>query len=237
MCKMSLSAGIVFLGLRHAIASGRYRKVELRVNFWSVLGAISLAGFGLWLIAPTFSIHREDAQQTSDFWLMRTWNLDYMPVNTRNYARFLGDVNLPFDPWQTFHGVGTFEFIRSHQPEALSGNLSVTDFVHYGRHMSMSVDVDRGGILELPVLFYPGYRGFINGKRVPVFESANGFVAINLLNPGRVNVEIKWGMSEATQVGAAISSIAVMCLIGYGARQAFNRHQLSERGLGVDFSG
>jgi len=123
------------------------------------------------------------------------WNWDYVPTRTVVADGF---------------------FARDHNPTALTGEMSFDNFAHFGRHLSLTAKVETRGILELPLMFYPGYRAEVDGNRVPVFESNYGFVAVDL-PAGTHQVAVEFAMSPATKVGASLTGVTLLAIAAYGA--------------------
>jgi len=79
--------------------------------------------------------------------------------------------------------------------------------------MQFIAEVDSPGVLELPLIYYPGYRVFIDADRIPAFESPNGFVAVDVPSPGSHVVNSYFGMSPATKVGAVTTGVTIASLV------------------------
>jgi len=188
----------------------------LNLRLIGIVSAIALVTAGIAI--ANFSLGREDAYATADFLLPRVWNADYLPTRLINYVDD-----------EEAAAFGASGINRGHDPLALTGQMVFDNFQHYGRRLQFEASVTEGGIVELPVFFYPGYLASVNGVRVPVFESTNGFAAIILPDPsanssagqGEVSctpncsVNAYFGMSRATQIGAVITGLTLLSLAGY----------------------
>jgi len=162
---------------------------------------------------------RHDVYALQDAWGFRLFNNDYLPVRAVNYG------DNPGGGWFTVS-----ELVRPHQPIALTGQMEFTEFTHFGRNLQFNAEVTQGGIVELPFIFYPGYQASVDGVRQPVFESDNGFVALELTNPGAHAITAHFGMTALTITGAIITlgTSAFLSAYGFTRIRAWRRHRSAE---------
>ena len=175
-----------------------------------IAGVAALITAGL-VMAPIPLQGRLNVYDHANHWMdtMLVQVADYFPTRVINYV---GDGSESWSP----SVLGAPQFLtRPSGPLALSGIMEFFDFTQYGRRLQMEISVQQGGIVELPVFFYPGYQAFIDGVRAPIFESENGFVAFLLPTPGTHQVEAYFGMSPATIAGATVTGVTLLGLSIY----------------------
>ena len=210
---LSCASGMVYY---HLFKS--HIKLKDDAKYWAVAVSASLALIGAIMIENHFSNNRIDAyERVKNTQSMRVSSglNDYLPNNVSNYAdRSITQPELDgIAPW-TWNGYD-FNIVRSPDPLALSG---VAEFSHYkksGSHMSMRASVEEAAIIELPVIYYPGYQVYVGDKNLITFGSENGFAAFRLSEPGEYDIRAHYGMSRGTQAGAVMTLITISALGGY----------------------
>lgn len=69
--------------------------------------------------------------------------------------------------------------------------------------------------IELPYIFYIGYSASLDGEELPLTESENGFLEINLNNHSTGTVSIKYTGSKIMNITKIISIISTCLFVGY----------------------
>jgi len=177
------------------------------------VGALAIVDFAV--MAHSVDITRENTYDWSITFLgsMGPHNVDYLPSATRE--------------WDFFN--------RNHLPLALDGAMEFTNIERTGRQLDFEALVHQGGTVELPLFFYPGWRAYVDGARVPLFESENGFAAIELpssefSSTSTSQVTAYYAMSPATQAGATVTAATVLGLLAIATRRALRLRALRTSG-------
>lgn len=128
-------------------------------------------------------------------------------------------------------GCATFEYLpskafnnldyikhRENRVYVLSGNAVVENEEKAGTNMEFTVsDIEENTIVELPYIFYLGYKVEVTNEisetlKIDTFESANGFVAVNLPK-NVVKVNVKYEGTMLMKVSYIISFLTVIGLV------------------------
>jgi len=125
---------------------------------------------------------------------------DYLPSKIPNADAF-------------FHERGN-DSIRS-----AKSSTAITNFKKELRLLSFDVNAKNNDKLELPLVYYKGYKAEINGNETEVNQSENGLVEIPVNGPGQVKVY--FGGTFIQKTSPYITLITSILLIAYIIR--FNR--------------
>lgn len=139
------------------------------------------------------------------------WGAEYLPVQLPCGGR---QEDLECDVYAVYDYVNE----RGEKIEILDGKAKIRDIAHNGTKWSFYIeDVEESVTLELPAVWYPGYKATLNGKKVDVHPSEKrGFVEINIDEAGEVKV--KYGTSLATGIGLAISLMTMLGIVAWWKR-------------------
>lgn len=69
--------------------------------------------------------------------------------------------------------------------------------------------------LELPYIYYPGYRVFADGIELNVFETENGFLGIKIPSGESFTLEVEYETTESMKASSLISLLGVLLLAIY----------------------
>ncbi len=69
---------------------------------------------------------------------------------------------------------------RNHLPIFLKGEGFIENTKQEGTHLQSHLVVNSTSVIELPYIYYPGYKVLINHQKIPTFETENGMVGIFL---------------------------------------------------------
>lgn len=115
---------------------------------------------------------------------------------------------------------------RGDKPVVSGGDVVISDYMKDGLNVSFDLklkevvveveesdlndivedEVSDGILVELPLIYYPGYQATLDGVEVPVRASEKyGFVELVIPAGGEGKVEVKFGMSRPTKYGAVVS--------------------------------
>lgn len=131
------------------------------------------------------------------------------------------NVNREYLPFKA--NLQQFRYLNTREDRVyiLEGNAKIEDEEKYGFHLIFNVSqAEKGTILELPYLYYPGYVVEVctsaHTINLEVTESQNGFLQITLpedIEQGNINVKYTSTMIE--KVGYIISAVSLITFIGY----------------------
>ncbi len=92
--------------------------------------------------------------------------------------------------------------------EVLTGDAEIKDYVKDGTRIELVVQSGSGASIELPLVFYPGYKVHASGVGVGVSE--HGLVLLELPEGFDGRIEVYYGMSGMTMWGLMISIVSVI---------------------------
>lgn len=160
-------------------------------------------------------------------------------VNDANY--YLSDrsfYNIHAEPndLNRYH-LGGFEYLPAKVPHSeyfldrgdsiwISNSNLIVNNLHRDKNIT-SLDIKTGekGQLELPLIYYKGYKAMINNQDIDITESSNGLVSINVKQSGRV--EVWYAGTPVQKVSWYITLIGSLGLCVY--IYLFNRKNKKER--------
>lgn len=106
---------------------------------------------------------------------------------------------------------------RGDQPKITSGSAEVTNYRKEGINVSFNVaDTTTDTAIELPLIWYPGYKATINGEKLDLRASKKyGLVEATLPGDTQGEVKIYYTMSIATKIGVIISIATLTSTVGW----------------------
>ena len=142
---------------------------------------------------------------------------DYYPaVNvTENTGRVhAGMASMEYLPSKAFNNL---EYIinRKDEPILLEGQAKIENYEKNGTNLKFNiVSSDNSLQIELPYIYYLGYRVYINGEEIKYVESKNGFIQINLSgNLESSMVIVKYTGTNLTILSYIVSGVSALVLI------------------------
>lgn len=124
---------------------------------------------------------------------------------------------------------------RGTELRVVSGEVETKDAVKDGLRMSFVVESEgEGGEVELPLIWYPGYKAEMDGESLEVRASDEyGMVMVTVPEGKSGEVKVYYGMSTMTAIGLLISvttaGLAVVWLVISGVRdRAVNKRLQKE---------
>lgn len=105
---------------------------------------------------------------------------------------------------------------RSQDAIVLSGNTTITEQEKEKSSMKLKVEntVENTDI-ELPYVYYPGYKVTLNGNNLSIKESANGFVSITLEQGSEGEINVNYASTLVQKISFIISSLTALIFIIY----------------------
>lgn len=105
---------------------------------------------------------------------------------------------------------------RNDEPIVQEGNATISDSKKQGLEVSFTIkDIKEDTKVELPFIYYLGYSANVNGEKLEVTESDNGFVQITLKQGQEGIVETKYMGTIVYYISFIISVIGVISFISY----------------------
>ena len=105
---------------------------------------------------------------------------------------------------------------RSDEPIIQTGNCNIQNSEKNKLTITFNVNnVEKNTKIELPFIYYVGYNAYLNGEKLEVTESDNGFVQISLNEGQEGIVEVKYEGSVLYYISFAISLISLIIFVIY----------------------
>lgn len=152
---------------------------------------------------------------------------NYIPINNniKNIEEIDNIGTLSVNKWQAINGMGKGEYLpvkandsreyiieRLDEIYILEGDAEIENYSKNGQNLYAEVS-GKSVTLELPYIYYPGYTVYFNGEKIDTFETENGFIGINLVSSG--TIEVEYTGTILMSVSKVISIIGVISLIVY----------------------
>ena len=94
----------------------------------------------------------------------------------------------------------------------LDGSAEISDYSKNGQELYANIKTN-DAILELPYIYYPGYKITLDGENLYYEESINGFIEIQISNSG--TLEVKYTGTTLMHISGIISIIGIIGLVVY----------------------
>lgn len=141
---------------------------------------------------------------------------------TQNIGRIhVGMASMEYLPSKAFCALKTYIATREDVPIVLNdSNAIISNYEKTGTNMHFDIsNIEADTKIELPYIYYLGYRVYINGEEIQYSESENGFVEIslaknigNMSEAGIVKVVVKY-MGTNEMIIATIISIICLAIL------------------------
>lgn len=139
---------------------------------------------------------------------------------TENTGRVhAGMASMEYLPSKAFKVLNSYIATRKDVPIILNNNsVQISNYNKSGTNMYFEIsNVEADTNIELPYIYYLGYRINVNGKEIKYSESDNGFVQVNIDKDMCTNkdtvVTVKYTGTNAMIVSFAVSIISLTILI------------------------
>ena len=142
-----------------------------------------------------------------------------VPVTSHTGRVHAGMASMEYLPSKAFNNLD-YLIDREDAPILLDEN-SKSKIENYKKdcsNMSMEIsNITEAVNIEMPYIYYLGYRIYINDKEVPYTESNNGFIMINISEDdcinGRASITVKYTGTNAMIISYILSFIFVLVLL------------------------
>lgn len=141
--------------------------------------------------------------------------LDYGYVTGRNTDCLIGmgkNEYLPTKAYDNYFYLAT----RENDIVVLEGDAKVENYKKDGNKMEAKIEVlEDKTIIELPYIYYSGYKVTLDGSKIPVFENKNGFLAIGLNKISKSDLKVEYTGASITKASNILSVVSTILFIGY----------------------
>lgn len=105
---------------------------------------------------------------------------------------------------------------RENTIKVLKGNAQIQSLEKNGQKLKSKVEIFKDNtILELPYIYYPGYKIKINDEKINSYESENGFLAISLNKMKEGIIEVNYEETILIKISKGMSIIGIIIFITY----------------------
>lgn len=198
-----------FVSFFFAIAGAYYLSVLIKSSKYRVI-------VGCVLIALTvFSI----IGSNKNYIFVQEWTKEFSPkerfqrASVRNIDYHLGMYE--YIPVK----VPSLQFIyeRGDSIRVLNSSTEILNFSSVNGYTSFDVSIDLRDEIELPLLYYKGYKATLDGVNVPISESENGLLQVEIDKGG--HVEVYYNGTFIQTISWIISLLSVLALCIYLFRE------------------
>ena len=147
---------------------------------------------------------------------------------TENTGRVhAGMASMEYLPSKAFKVLNTYIANRKDEPIIMSGEAEILNYNKNGTNLEFELKneqeagnqnnkTEAGLTIELPYIYYLGYRVYANGSEIEYTESDNGFVQIKI-NPALyeqdVKINVKYTGTNEMIVASVISIVSAMIIV------------------------
>ncbi|MGN1300460.1 MAG: hypothetical protein ACI4VC_03855 [Clostridia bacterium] len=130
-----------------------------------------------------------------------------------------GMASMEYLPTKAFKVLNSYIANREDVPIVIDGSSAkIENYQKFGTNMHFEArKINEDTYIELPYIYYLGYRININGKDVPYEESENGFIQVKIdtksCENGNANVTVKYTGTNEMLICTIISVISIVILI------------------------
>jgi len=109
----------------------------------------------------------------------------------------------------------------------LEGEANIENFEKNGNTLSARIEITGDkALLELPYVYYPGYKITIDGTNVEGFESENGFLAVGLKKLSKADLKVEYTGTTVSHVANALSIISAIAFVGFVIASKFQKEEI-----------
>ena len=152
-------------------------------------------------------------------------DLDYGFVTGRNTDCLVGMGKNEYLPKKLYDNY-FYLANRENKILVLEGEANIEDFEKNGNNMSAKIEIlDDKALLELPYVYYPGYKITVDGTNIEGFESENGFLAIGLKKLSKSDLKVEYTGTTISNVANALSIVSSLIFVGYAIMSKFEKKE------------
>ncbi len=105
-------------------------------------------------------------------------------------------------------------FLNRKKIEIIKGSGEYSNFSSQGSHLEFTMQIEKESRIELPYIYYPGYKIKANDEKVEPTVSPHGLVEISLA-PGEYIIESNYESPLIISISSLISLITLINLLNY----------------------
>ena len=151
-------------------------------------------------------------------------DMDYGFVTGRNTDCLVGmgkNEYLPKNAYDNYFYLAT----RENDILVLEGEANIDKFEKNGNKMSAKIEIPKEALLELPYVYYPGYRATIDGATIETFESKNGFLAVGLGKLSKADLNVEYTGTSGSKISKALSVVSFIMFVSYVVMSKFEKKE------------
>lgn len=154
----------------------------------------------------------QEAQILKGFNWKEFYEIEYLQENQR-FSKFCATYEyLPSKAYNNKNYIAK----RGNEPILEDGDAEVFNVSRENLSIKFNIDnVTENSKIELPFIYYQGYTATINGKKINITESDNGFIQIEIESGQRGVVNVKYEGTTLYKISMIISFISIIGLIIY----------------------
>lgn len=160
---------------------------------------------------------------TTEEKLTRPVDFDYGYVTGRNTDCLVGMGKNEYLPKKVYDN---YFYLANRENEilVLEGEATIEDYKKDGNKMTAKVEITGDkALLELPYVYYPGYKITIDGAKVSGFESENGFLALGLGKLAQADLKVEYTGTTGRKFANVLSIVSLLAFIGYAVASKFEK--------------
>lgn len=195
---LSVVTGYTIFSLIRDLAKDKQAVVATMVSLFAVYMVMPL-------ILPNESQHLESVEEVEADPVVVGWEAEYAPMQLlcspeveedvrEGYACSLSRVRERLDE-------------RGEGAKVIEGKAKVSEFEKDGLRASFRVkNGDAQALVELPMIYYPGYMAKMDGELLKVtYSEEYGLVTVAVPSDAEGEIEVYYGLSRATKIGLVVS--------------------------------
>lgn len=214
-----------FLGNKISIIQFAWRMMEISSFGISIVCAINLGiviknfkfvdAIILGAIAVIYVCSLKNFVPVTEEEMQNPKTIDYGFVTGRNTDCMIGmgkNEYLPKNVYDNYFYLAT----REKDIIVLEGSANIENFKKDGNKLEAEIEIlEDKTIIELPYVYYSGFRATIDGSEIPVYESKNGFLAIGLNQLPKSDLKVEYTGTKGMKIANIFSVVSTILFIGY----------------------
>jgi hypothetical protein len=98
----------------------------------------------------------------------------------------------------------------------LEGSANIENEKKDGNTLTFSVEITEDAtVLELPYIYYPGYKITLDGVALNYYENENGFITISLNEIAKSDIKVEYTGTQLMQYSNIFSLVSVVLFVAY----------------------